>query len=411
MITVIGGGLAGLACAVDLVDAGAAVTLLEAGPAAGGRCRSYEDRELGCRIDNGNHLLLSGNAAAYGYLRRLGTADTLGGPGAPVFAFVDLTTGERWVMRPGRGRAPFWVFDAARRVKGTRAREYLGLARWLRVPAGATVAEVARPGALYRRLIEPLAIAALNTMPEVGDAGLMAAVVRQTLLRGGAACVPAFPRIGLSESFVDPALAALRRAGASVRLNCRVTALDIGEGRVRGIGTTDGTIALGVNDRVVLAAPASVAAGLVPGLAAPDAFESILNVHFRTEADPGPAGFYGLVGGLAEWVFIKPGIVSVTVSAANRFAELANDAAAARIWREVAMVCGLTGAMPRYRVVREKRATFAATPAQNRRRPGVDGAGMRNLALAGDWTATGLPATIEGAIRSGIRAAAFVKAA
>ena len=104
MIYVIGGGLAGLSCAVALIDAGAKVTLLEAGPAAGGRCRSYDDRELGCRIDNGNHLLLSGNAAAYRYLTRLGTANTLGGPGAPVFPFMDLQTGERWVLRPGMGR-------------------------------------------------------------------------------------------------------------------------------------------------------------------------------------------------------------------------------------------------------------------------------------------------------------------
>ncbi len=410
MIYVIGGGLAGLACALDLMDAGAAVTLLEAGPAAGGRCRSYEDRELGCRIDNGNHLLLSGNAASYRYLRRLGTAETLGGPGAPVFPFMDLASGERWVLRPGRGVLPFWVFDARRRVAGTQMRDYLALAAWLRVKPGATVAQVARPGALYRRLIEPLAIAALNTMPEVGDAALMAAVVRQTLMRGGGSCIPAFPRIGLSESFVDPAVALLR-AGATVRLNCRVNALNLAAGRVATIGTPDEPIALAPGDRVVLAVPAPVAAALLPGLEAPDAFESILKVHYRTEADPGPAGFFGLVGGLTEWVFVKPGIVSVTISAANRFAALAADEAAQLVWAEVARVCGLANPMPRYRVVREKRATFAATSAQNRRRPGVAVAGLANLGLAGDWTQTGLPATIEGAIRSGLRAAAHVKAA
>jgi squalene-associated FAD-dependent desaturase len=410
VIYVIGGGLAGLACALDLMDAGAAVTLLEAGPAAGGRCRSYEDRELGCRIDNGNHLLLSGNAASYRYLRRLGTAETLGGPGAPVFPFMDLASGERWVLRPGRGVLPFWVFDARRRVAGTQMRDYLALAAWLRVKPGATVAQVARPGALYRRLIEPLAIAALNTMPEVGDAALMAAVVRQTLMRGGGSCIPAFPRIGLSESFVDPAVALLR-AGATVRLNCRVNALNLAAGRVATIGTPDEPIALAPGDRVVLAVPAPVAAALLPGLEAPDAFESILKVHYRTEADPGPAGFFGLVGGLTEWVFVKPGIVSVTISAANRFAALAADEAAQLVWAEVARVCGLANPMPRYRVVREKRATFAATSAQNRRRPGVAVAGLANLGLAGDWTQTGLPATIEGAIRSGLRAAAHVKAA
>src|SRR5579875_3444282 len=101
---IIGGGLAGLAAALDLAEAGRPVSLYEAGPAFGGRCRSYFDRELGCRIDNGNHLLLSGNHAAMGYLDRLGARDRLGGPGVPMFPFVDLARGERWTVRPSRGR-------------------------------------------------------------------------------------------------------------------------------------------------------------------------------------------------------------------------------------------------------------------------------------------------------------------
>jgi hypothetical protein len=162
---------------------------------------------------------------------------------------------------------------------------------------------------------------------------------------------------------------------------------------------------------VVLAVPAPVAATLLPGLTVPDQFESILNLHFRTHADPGPAGFVGLVGGLSEWIFIKPGVVSVTISAANRYADLPQDQAAATVWAEVARVCALTGPMPPYRLVREKRATFAATPAQARRRPNTGAADLANLTLAGDWTATGLPATIEGAIRSGYRAAQATLAA
>ena len=401
MIVVVGAGLAGLACAVAAMDAGERVLLLEAGPAAGGRCRSYEDRELGCRLDNGNHLLLSGNDAAYGFLRRLGTADTLGGPGAPVFPFMDLAAGTRWVLRPNAGRVPWWMLDRERRVPGARIGEYAALARWMRVRPGATVAEVARPGLLHDRLIEPLAIAALNTMPAAGDAGMMAAVMRQTLLRGGAACIPAFPREGLSESFIDPAVAVLRAGGAAVQFGRRVGALRIEGGVVRAVETGDGPITFAPEDRVVLAVPATVAGALLPGLVVPDAFEAILNVHFRVRADPGAAGFMGLVGGLAEWVFVKAGVVSVTISAANRYAELGADVAAARVWGEVARALGLSGPMPPHRVVREKRATFAATPAQNSRRPGANGADIRNLRLAGDWTATGLPATIEGAVRSG----------
>jgi predicted NAD/FAD-dependent oxidoreductase len=124
---VIGAGLAGLSAALALVDAGRRVTVYEAGPAAGGRCRSYPDRALGLTIDNGNHLLLSGNAAAFGYLDRIGARDTMGGPAEPVFPFVDIPTGQRWTVRPNRGRLPWWIFSAARRVPGTKATDYLAL--------------------------------------------------------------------------------------------------------------------------------------------------------------------------------------------------------------------------------------------------------------------------------------------
>jgi hypothetical protein len=146
----------------------------------------------------------------------------------------------------------------------------------------------------------------------------------------------------------------------------------------------------------------------------PDAFESILNLHYLAEASPpgavAEAGFVGLVGGFSEWVFVKPGVLSVTVSAANRYQDEAPEVLAARAWPEVCRAVGLPPRpMPPHRVVREKRATFAATPAQDARRPGARTA-WTNVALAGDWTATGLPATIEGAIRSGNTAAEILLA-
>ncbi len=163
---------------------------------------------------------------------------------------------------------------------------------------------------------------------------------------------------------------------------------------------------------MVLAVPAPVAADLLPGLIVPDAFQAIVNLHFRVAAGPGAAGFVGLVGGTAEWVFVKRGVVSVTISAANRLADDPAEALAARVWPEVRRALDLADPMPHlmppWRVVKERRATFAATPAQERRRPGTQTA-LANLALAGDWTATGLPATIEGAIRSGRAAAAWLR--
>ncbi|HET8997112.1 MAG TPA: FAD-dependent oxidoreductase, partial [Acetobacteraceae bacterium] len=309
-VHVIGAGLSGLSAAVSLTAAGRTVVVHEAGPAAGGRARSYFDRELGLRIDNGNHLLLSGNAAAMAYIDRIGAGGTLTGPSLPVFPFLDIPSGTSWTLRPNPGRLPWWVAAPGRRVPGTRLGDYLRLAAVPRITDDRSVAEALPHGALYRRLVEPLAIAALNTPPNQGLARLLGVVLRETLMRGGAACRPCFPRQGLSETLVDPAIAWLRARGGEVRFGHRIAGLDVEAGRVTALLAPEGRLPV---DAVVLAVPPWVATGLLPGLTAPDAFEAILNIHFGVPADPGEAGFIGLIGGTAEWVFVKPGHVSVTV--------------------------------------------------------------------------------------------------
>ena len=418
LVHVIGGGLAGLSAAVVLTASGRAVSVHEAGPAAGGRCRSYLDRELGIRVDNGNHMLLSGNTDTMAFVDQIGSRGSLGGPGKPHFPFMDLATGARWTVRPNRGRIPSWIFRRARRVPGTIATDYLRLLSLPRIADDRTVADFLHQGPLYTRLIEPLAIAALNTGPEHGLARLLGAVVRETLLRGGGACIPLLPLQGWSETLIDPALAWLEMHGAEIRLGRRIASLAIDADRVTALRAPDGVIAVGPEDDIVLAVPPWVAADLLPGLTTPDAFEAIVNLHYRTDATgegtamaaTGGAGFLGLIGGMAQWVFVKPGHVSVTISAAGAIADQPAEALAAAIWPDVRAALRLAEPMPAWRAVKEKRATFAATAAQERRRPPAR-IGLSNLVLAGDWTATGLPATIEGAIRSGRSAVQQLRAA
>jgi squalene-associated FAD-dependent desaturase len=406
-VHVIGAGLAGLSAALALSTGGRPVTVYEAGPVAGGRCRSYFDRELGLTIDNGNHLLLSGNHAAMRYLDATGGRAALGGPDAPIFPFIDLTTEERWTVRPNRGRFPWWALSPSRRVPRTKLFDYLVVRRLLRAQDDKTVHAGFRQNPLYRPLLAPLTIAALNTQPEAGLARLLGAVLRETLAAGGDACLPLFPRAGLSAALVDPAVATLKSRGVAFRFSHRIVSLTLSDGQVTGLAGPDGAIPLGPADSVVLAAPPWVAADLMPGLLVPAVFEAIVNVHFRVEADPGPAGFIGLLGGTAEWVFVKPGHVSTTTSAASRLAEMDADRIVASVWPNVRIALGLAGPPPPARVVKERRATFAATATQDRRRPQAR-TELSNLVLAGDWTATGLPGTIEGAIRSGETAAALL---
>jgi hydroxysqualene dehydroxylase len=412
-VHVIGAGLAGLSAALSLTAAGRSVIVHEAGPAAGGRCRSYFDKELGLRIDNGNHLLVTGNVAAKAYIAEIQAEARFRVLSKAVFPFVDVGTGERWTVRPSMGRIPWWVLRDDRRVPDTRLSDYWGMARIANIRDDTVVADSMRRGRLYWRLLEPIAIAALNTSSQEGLARLLGAVMRETLLRGGRACVAMLPKEGLSEALIDPAVATLQSRGAEIRLNSRISGLTIDGGRVTALKAPDGAVPVAPDGAVVLAVPAWVAADLLPNLVAPNAFEAILNIHFKYDADPnGPlreAGFIGLTSATAEWLFMKSGHVSVTISAANKMADEAAGSIAAAVWPNVVDALGLDTKLkdspPLYRVVKERRATFTATAAQEIRRPKANTGIASNLALAGDWTDTGLPATIEGAIRSGRSAA------
>jgi squalene-associated FAD-dependent desaturase len=409
-VHVVGAGLAGLSAAVSLSAAGQEVALYEASPHAGGRCRSYFDSELSCRIDNGNHLLLSGNRAALAYIDRIGARETFECPAEPVFPFVDAESGERWTLRPNRGPLPWWVWVRSRRVPGSGPSDYLAPLALLRAGPTATVTEIlGRKGLLYRRLWEPLAVAALNTAPSIGAAGLFWRVLRETLLRGGEACRPLVPRLGLSESFVDPALALLRRAGCAARFGARLRSLAFDDGRVSALLFDEVQVELGAGEGVVLALPPAGAARLVPGLSVPLLHSPIVNAHFRARAPQDAPLFIGVIGGAAQWVFRKEGILSVTVSAADSLVDEEAEALRERLWRDVALAYRVPRSpMPPARIVKERRATFLASPEQVRRRPGP-GTAWQNLVLAGDYTDTGLPATIEGAIRSGATAARLIR--
>jgi len=415
-VHIVGAGLAGLACAVALARRGIAVTLYEAAGHAGGRCRSYHDARLDCLVDNGNHILLSANSAALSYLAEIGAGDSLTGPAEAAFPFYDLGSGARWVVRPNDGRLPWWIFSAARRVPGSRPGGYLAGQRLARAGPAATVAECFdRDDPLWRRFWEPLTVAALNTAPHEASARLLWLVLRETFGRGGAACRPLIAREGLGPSFVDPAVALLRRAGAEIRFNRRLRTLDRTAERVTHLRFGTETVALAAGDRAVLAVPPVAAAELLPGLRAPMEMRPIVNAHIRLPRPPRlPPGLtpalplLGLIGGLGQWLVLRGAVASLTISAAAGAVEQSAESLSARLWAETARALDLDPVpMPLVRVVKERRATFAQTPAALARRPPAR-TGWANLALAGDWTDTGYPATIESAVRSGRAAARLV---
>ena len=248
-VHVIGAGLAGLTTALRLVERGADVRLREGAGQAGGRCRSFEDARLGRRIDNGNHLMLSGNRA----VRRLlaATGGQLETAPEAAFPFIDLATGERWTVRPNAGPLAWWIAAPGRRIPGTGVADYLGGIRLAMAGRGRTVAEAVRGrGAIWRRFWEPLSLAILNMPPERGAAHLLWAVMRETFLRGAGHCRPLFAPDGLGAALVEPALGRLAARGIRPEYNRPLRGIETAGGRAAALMFADG-------ERVSLPGPPS----------------------------------------------------------------------------------------------------------------------------------------------------------
>jgi squalene-associated FAD-dependent desaturase len=330
-------------------------------------------------------------------------------PGRAVFPFLDLADGRRWTLQMNPGRLPWWAFDAAKRVPNTGLRDYLALLRFATAKASTRVSDIIDAShPLFRSLIEPIAVAVLNASAQDGAAKLLWPVILETFGRGGRACHPLIARQGLSMSLVDPAVRRLGELGVEIRFTHRLRELECRGHTVVGLSFIGHDVALADGDTVVLAVPHRVAGLLLPDVTVPEGSRSIVNAHYRL---PGPVPlrdglhFLALLNGTAHWLFFRDDIVSATVSAAEDLVDLPAEEIAARIWADVAHAVDAPDApLPPYRIVKEKTATFAQTPEEVARRPAAK-TPYFNLFLAGDWTATGLPATIEGALRSGRTAA------
>jgi squalene-associated FAD-dependent desaturase len=408
-IHVVGAGLSGLSCAIRCALAGHKVAVYETAQQAGGRCRSFLDDGLGCMIDNGSHMLLGANEATRGYMADIGAGHMVREIAPAGFPFLEPATGRFWVLHPGSPWLPFWLMMPGRRVPGTSPMEYLKVLRLARAGPKDTVARLLDPDSpLFETLWQPMCCAALNTDAREASARLMWRVVSQTLLKGEAACRPMIFERGLSASLIDPALKTLQQHRAVIRFQSRLRGIRWQNGRAVALHFPEGLMRMEVNDALVLAVPPEISGEIWPGSEPPTEYRAIVNVHYRlAEPVPLPGGlpFLGLVGTDSQWLFTRGNVLSVTISAGDAFLDRPNIELASHLWGEVSKaVARNMGRLPSWRVIKERRATIAQTPAAVARRPGPETA-LSNLFLAGDWTDTGLPATIEGSVRSGQTAA------
>lgn len=398
-VAVVGGGWAGIAAAVELTAAGRAVTLFEAGRRLGGRARAVD--LAGRTLDNCQHLFLGAYRDTLALMRRVG-AD-------PDALFVRrplrVIDNAGFDLALPRLPAPLhlaWGLLAARRVPW---REKLATAAWMRglqaagfrLPADPTVAAwldgAGQTGALRRHLWEPLCLAALNTPAERASAQVFANVLRDSL--GGPRRADTdllLPRRDLGQLLPQPAAAWLAARGCELRLGHRVRTL---AATADGVAI-DGEVFAGA---IVAVAPQHLP-GLLPGEAADFTYEPIATVYLQYDPPaPLPFPLYGLSGGHGQWVIDRgDGLLAAVLSGHGAWEELADAELVSRLHGELGQI-----RLPVWhRVIREKRATFSCRPGL--RRPGPATAHPR-VFLAGDHAWAEYPATLEGAVRSGLAAA------
>jgi len=411
---IIGAGMAGLSAAVRLRKAGFGVTLYEAAPHAGGRCRSFYDKILDATIDNGAHLMLSGNTDILAYLELIGAGQEVFFSDRAQFEFLDVKTDQAWTIDLGQGQGKrallAWLFDANRRPPGVGPWTLLREVVALKMASGKTVATCLDISTShFRSFWEPLCIGVLNAKPEDAAAELLWAVFAETVMLGGWAARPLFTRNGLGAALVDPALKTLKKSGAKIHLGQRVGGLNFIRGRVSSLTHAHGTEVISEQDVVIMAVPHFVIKGLMGEALSPQDSHAIINTHFRLK-DATKTGLKGVVGSDVHWLFTRGHIASVTMSAADEWLNKGAQDIAQALWPDVVKVLGLDDqTLPAYRVIKERRATFAQHPKTLALRANTK-TRYDNLFLAGDWTNTGLPATIEGAVRSGRKAAEAVLA-
>ena len=432
---VIGGGFAGLRAAVLLADQGIRVTLIEGRSSLGGRARSFTDPATGQTVDNGQHLFLADYRETIRFLQRLGTNRHL------IFQDHLKVT---FVEPPGRSStldcpklpSPWHLLVGMARLSSFTLSDKLKLGRLHREIHRAnrrcldeeSVEEwLNRMGQSRQSRLwfwHPLAVAALNEDPSTASAFGLVAVLDSLMRSPWPNARLGSSSIGLSDLYAEPARRVIEEQGGEVLLNCFAAGLEMEGSQVTGVGLADGKSLR--SDAVISALPPAALLKIIPGgSTAADSLRRnlsrfrtspIVSINLWLDRPVTQALFVGMIGTSTQWLFNKQAILaparvqadylSLIISAAHSFIGRSNDELIS------AALQGLRACFPsaaqarliRSQVVRERDATVSLTVGMEKFRPGPATA-FDNLFLAGDWTDTGLPATIESAVVSGRKSA------
>jgi len=431
---IIGGGFSGLAAGVALAEAGRSVRVLEQKPHLGGRARSFLDPATGSVVDNGQHIFMGCYHSTLRFLSTIGTLDRLRFQERLTVHFLDRS-GRLTMLQCAGLPSPWHVLLGVLRSGSFAFKEKLevlrlgGSLQWAKAMDHGSeklsvrewLTRLGQSERLQRNFWDLLCIAALNEDPSVASAALFERVLRLALFTSPGDSRLAIPAVGLSDVYVDAATAYIRARGGRVECGRSVASLLVSGGRCRGVRVSSGEEIEA--ESVLSAVPSFQLAGLLPGeLLRREPFFApvvslrpapIISINLWFDRAITGLDFVGLRGATVQWLFNKGKIlglsenyVSLVLSGAHRHIGRSKEELLATALLElVDLFPGAQKAKLHHSlIIKERFATFSPTWEVERLRPTAR-TPVRGLYLAGDWTATGLPATIESAAQSGYTAA------
>lgn len=418
---IIGGGLAGLSAAVYLAQADLQVELFEGSPKLGGRAYSFTEKTTGHIIDNGQHIMMGCYNETLKFLRLIGALEKLSFQESLSVNFVDKSLGLA-PLKTSKHFYPVNLISGLLSYKALKFSERLEILRLFakllfRNPAdleGLTVLEWLKKEKQSTRTIaafwEILSTGTLNADIHKASASIFAPILKEMFLKGSRAASIILPGTGLSELFCEDSQRFIQSHGGSISLSEPVKSLEIQDCKVSKLILEEREVT--GFDFVISAVPYYSFSRIFPeefvktlqmdGIT----YSSILSLNIWIKENPFNEKFYGLIDSPVHWVFNHNKFITIVISNAYEIIEKSREDLEDLIFSE------LEKFFPQFKrksvlgtkLIKEKRATFVPDSHIMKKRPPAVSS-IRNLFLSGDWTATGLPATIEGAVKSGHDAA------
>ena len=415
-IHIIGTGLAGLSCAINLLkEKNRKIILYEASSLYGGRCRSYNEKNFNCILDNGNHLIIKAYKNTFNYLKKINAHNKLLTNNKTFYPFVDIKKSEIWNVRPYSFIFPWWILFKSCRPKNISFLDFIKGFKVLFAKKNQTVSDLLKKDTLiYKRFWKPFTIAVLNTHPNEASAKLLWRIIIKTLFFKNDPLRPFIVKKSLSDCLIKPAVKKILDHGSNIKCNTRLKKIIFKNNFAGEMVFNNEKVKIAKDEFVVLAVTPNIASKILPNLKTPKKTNCILNIHFKLNQKhkkiklPGESFFVGVINGTVDWIFKKKNILSITISAANYLNTFDNNKISEIVWGDVKKTFSLGEIeKPKYKIIREKMATFVQSPKEIFKKPKMH-TRYKNIYLAGDWVDTGLPATIEGAITSGYNVANYI---